>query len=384
MNAFLPADILIPKDEFLQNWSVVACDQFTSDSAYWQRVRQRTEGVPSAMQLILPEAEAGNPDRIGKIHKTMEDYLEAGIFRCFPQSYVYVERRFPGGLIRQGLVGMVDLEQYPAAVRATEDTVLARIPPRQAVRREAALEISHVLLLCDDPESLLLGSILRGRKLYGFDLMEGGGRVDGWLVQGQAAAAFDRRLADYTLRRKVQSGPVLVVGDGNHSLAAAKSCYEAGKCRQPGLRYALAELVNARDPMLKLGPIHRLVTNTDPEGLLQALAAVSDGGPAQVEWVSGKRRGNVSLGRGTETVAMLQNTLDQWVEARGGTVDYLHDAREAAVLAAAPGAVALLLPAIEKQTLLRALMSGEVLPRKTFSMGLAREKRYYLEGRKLI
>ena len=411
MNVFVPADILLPKKEYLNLWPVVACDQFTSDPAYWQRVARRTEGVPSTMHLILPEAELGTPGEegaIGTIHETMERYLAEGILDSYPGAYVYVERTLANGMIRPGLVGAVDLERYDysygsvSPIRATEKTVLERIPPRQKVRRGAALELPHVIMLCDDDGKTLIEPIRRIRdtlpRLYDLELMEDGGHITGWLLQGQPAAEFDRRLQAYTqtLEGKYPdlSGAkvLLAVGDGNHSLATAKSCYEELKWDHPDqdfsnhpARYALVELENIHDPSLTFEPIHRVVLNTDPQALLSDLETICEPGGYPVAWIAGNRRGTLSLKRslGELAVAVLQNFLDEWLKSHPGTIDYIHGEAEAAELAARDGAVALLLPPMEKGQLFRGVIAGGILPRKTFSMGHAREKRYYLEGRKI-
>ena len=245
MNIFMPADILLPREELLPRWPVIACDQFTSDPAYWNRVREFTKDVPSAMHLILPEAELGTEDeeqKVASIHEAMERYIEEGYLRLFPNSYIYVERTLQNGMIRPGLIGAVDLEHYDyrhdstSLIRATEKTVLERIPPRQRVRRGAALELRHVMMLCDDERMQLIEPIGAVKdsllKLYELDLVEDGGHIVGYLVDGAVADAFNARLASYagTLKDKypdLSGAKVLLAdGDGNHSLATAKSCYE--------------------------------------------------------------------------------------------------------------------------------------------------------------
>lgn len=399
MHAFVPADILIPKEALLERWSVVACDQFTADRAYWNRVRKRTAGVPSAMHLILPEAELGTSGvdaAIRTIPQTMVQYLEGDIFRSFPRAYVYVERRLADGSIRPGLVGAVDLEQYSSRpedqspVRATEETVPQRLPVRQQLRRGAALEISHGILLCDDPENHLLGPVTNLRddlpKLYDFPLMEHGGQVAGWLLTGEPAGAFARRLEAYA-RSRPPAVPLLAVGDGNHSLAAAKACYEALKRQHPNRdfsghpgRFALMELENLRHPAIKLEPIHRVVLETEPEQLYRDLLALPGG--TTLEFCSRNRQAALHSGGGSEALptAAVQRFLDRWLQTHPGKLDYIHGAAEAAALARNPGAAALLLPPLPKEQLFR----GTLFPRKTFSLGSAREKRYYLEGRKII
>ena len=297
MNAFLPADILFPQVDSMEKWAVIACDQFTSDPAYWERVRKNAEGAPSTINLILPEAELGTPQEAAHtrlINQTMKEYLDSGVFETLKDAYVYVERTLENGTIREGLVGMVDLDAYDystgstSAIRATEKTVVERIPPRMRVRRDAPIELPHILMLCDDDEEVLIEPIAAHKaslkKLYDFDLMEGGGHIAGWLVDGEEAAAFNARLTEYTANvgkkyEGLKGTPVVfAVGDGNHSLATAKSCYEELKKQNPGVdlsnhpaRYALVELENIHDPAQVFEPIHRVITHCDPAALLHAL-----------------------------------------------------------------------------------------------------------------
>ena len=212
MKVFLPADMMLPQVESIEKWAVIACDQFTSQPEYWERVREKTGKEPSALELILPEAVLAedNQVRIEKIHDTMDAYLRNDIFKTFKKSYIYVERKLSNGSVRKGLVGVVDLEAYDyhiensAAVRVTEKTVEERIPPRMKIRQGASLELSHVLLLCDDEERIVIESLSERKevlpKLYDFELMEGGGHIEGWLVQGEAVDETQRRLERYARR----------------------------------------------------------------------------------------------------------------------------------------------------------------------------------------
>lgn len=411
MNIFMRADILLPPEHLLDRWPVIACDQFTSDPDYWKRVRAFTRDVPSAMHLILPEAELGaddEADKINLIQDAMEQYLNDGVLRLFPGCYVYVERTLQNGMVRPGLIGMVDLESYDyqhdstSLIRATEKTVLERIPPRQRVRRGAALELPHVMMLCDDDKMQLIEPIREIRdslpKLYELELMEGGGHIAGYLVAGDVADAFDRRLAAYaeTLEEKypdLEGAKVLLaVGDGNHSLATAKSCYEELKQQNPGCdlsnhpaRYALVELENIHDPSQQFEPIHRVVMRTDSDKLLEDLQAICEPGGYPVTWIMGEKKGVVELKRelGELDVAVLQNFLDEWLKENAGEIDYIHGEEDVAALARQENAMGLLLQPMGKSQLFRGVIAGGILPRKTFSMGHAREKRYYLEGRKI-
>ena len=410
MNIFQPADILLPKKADLEKWAVIACDQFTSDLDYWNRVRTTAGDAPSMIHMILPEAELESHGQasIDAINANMVRYLHEDLFQVYPGSYIYVERTLENGMIRPGLVGMVDLEAYDyhpgsvSPVRATERTVLERIPPRKMVRKDAVLEFPHVLMLCDDDMFCLIEPIqaIKGRlpKLYDFDLMEGGGHITGWLVSGKNAAAFDEAFTAYSEAYKEKytdlagESVLLAVGDGNHSLATAKSCYEDLKATDPGAdyshhpaRYALVELENIHDPSQSFEPIHRILTDVDREMLMTDLQSICAPQGHQVTCVMGKNGKELSLdrGKGELAVAVLQEFLDSWMEENPGKIDYIHGEDEITRLAAEENAVGFLLPPMEKHDLFRGVIAGGVLPRKTFSMGHAREKRYYLEGRKI-
>ena len=284
---FLPADILLPRDCAYSKWSVVACDQYTSQPEYWQRVEERVGSAPSTLRLILPESRLEGPDTqadITEINSTMSRYLREGRFQVHPDAVFYIERTLDGGKVRRGLVGRIDLEQYDyepgsaAPIRATEGTVLSRIPPRVAVRKNAPIELPHVMLLADDPGRTVIeplsGQTAEMRPLYDFDLMERGGHIRGWELTpeqwGQTARAL-AALADpdaFNARYRTSGLPVMLfaVGDGNHSLATAKECYERQKKLCPPeqwdslpARYALVELNNLHDDSLEFEPIHRVV-----------------------------------------------------------------------------------------------------------------------------
>ena len=412
MNAFLPADILMPRTDSMEKWAVIACDQFTSDQAYWDRVRKNAEGAVSTINLILPEAELGTEkeaEHTAVINATMKRYMDEDVFTTYPNSFVYVERQLENGTIREGLVGMVDLDAYDystgatSAIRATERTVAERIPPRQRVRRDAPIELPHILMLCDDHDKKLIEPIGAKKdslkKLYDFDLMEGGGHITGWLVEGKDVEDFNKALADYTATvgekyKGLKGVPmVFAVGDGNHSLATAKSCYEELKKNHPDedlsnhpARYALVELENIHDPAQVFEPIHRVIFKTEPEKLLAALqkGACADGG-FPVQWYTKDASGTVYLDRAKSELAVgvLQGFLDEYLMDNAGEIDYIHDDDALIGLAKQDGAIGFLLPAMEKSQLFRGVIADGILPRKTFSMGHSREKRYYLEGRKI-
>ena len=412
MNAFLPADILFPQVDDMSKWAVIACDQFTSDNAYWDRVRKTAEGAPSTINLILPEAELGTEleaEHTAVINKTMAEYMEKEIFKTYPRALVYVERTLENGSIRKGLMGMVDLDAYDystgstSAIRATERTVVERIPPRQRVRRDAPIELPHILMLCDDHDKVLIEPIGEKKdslvKLYDFDLMEDGGHIAGWLVDGKDADEFEAVLARYTetVGEKYVGLPgvpmVFAVGDGNHSLATAKSCYEELKANNPGVdlsnhpaRFALVELENIHDEAQVFEPIHRVVAGCDAKKLLKTIEDTwcAEGG-FPVKWYIGEESGVVYLDKAKSELAVgaLQTFLDAYLKENEGEVDYIHDDDALIDLAKNANSIGFLLPAMEKSQLFRGVIADGILPRKTFSMGHAREKRYYLEGRKI-
>ena len=408
---FRPADILIPQVEELQKWAVIACDQFTSQPEYWQQAERLVGDAPSALRLILPEAELSGPyeQRIPGINAAMERYLREGIFREYRDAFVYVERGLLDGQLRRGLVGAIDLEQYDyspdadSAIRATERTVVERIPPRRKIREKAPLELPHVLLLCDDEEDRILAPLTARRDmlppLYDFELMAGGGHIRGWLVRGEETERVRQSLKDYAAGAESRYGDLAgthmlyAVGDGNHSLATAKTCWEALKPtlspeqrQSHPARFALVELENLHDDSQKIEPIHRIVRGVDPAALLEAAReaiGAREGYP--LPWAAGQERGTLVLdpALGQLPVGILQSFLDAWLPANGGQIDYIHDDEALYALAAEEGSVGFLLPAIGKSELFRGIIADGVLPRKTFSMGHAAEKRYYLEARKI-
>ncbi len=419
---FRPADILLPQNCDLSLWSVVACDQYTSQPEYWQRVEDRVgQKAPSTLRLILPESCLDGPSietDIMEITNTMSRYLRDDVFAEYPASLIYVERTLSSGALRRGLVGMVDLEQYDyepgasAMIRATEGTVISRIPPRVAVRKNAPVELPHVMLLTDDRDRTVIEPLSDQTdamtKLYDFDLMENGGHICGWLLTQEQMAQVGRALqvladpaafhAKYNL---TEDQPVMLfaAGDGNHSLATAKECYERRKKlthpdQWPDLpsRFALVELVNLHEDSMQFEPIHRLLTGLDPEALLRDLTAAFPGahaGPGAGHTLSysyGRTEGCVTIPdpQTLLPVATLQQFLDDWLEEHSeAAIDYIHGADVARELASRPNSIAFLLPPMEKEQLFPTVIHDGVLPRKTFSMGEAQDKRYYLEGRRI-
>ena len=400
--AFKPTDILLPVTGDMTDWSVIACDQFTSEREYWDRVEKRCADKLSTYHMILPEAYLGTVsplDMAERANAAMRGLLEMDVFETLHDSYVYVERHVTGG-VRRGLVGALDLDAYDYAprsaspVRASERTVADRLPPRMKIRENAPLELPHIMVLIDDPELSVVEPLHARthalRKLYDFDLMEGGGHITGWQVSGEEAARVDSAFAKLA-ERDVQ----IVIGDGNHSLAAAKELWNRTKAhltpeeaaRHPA-RYALVELNNVYDPAIVFEPIHRVVFGVDTEKLLELMRQkleIPDGRP--IEYViGGEKRGKLHL-RGRSfggMIELLQSFIEEYAALVGaGEVDYIHDEASLIRLTQEPDTVGFLLPAMDKAELFKTVAADGVFPKKSFSIGHARDKRYYLECRKI-
>lgn len=400
MHPFMKADILLPHGIAMEQWAVIACDQFVSQPEYWNQVRNIANDSPSTLNLILPESELEGDcsGKIEKINATMHQYINGEIFRLYPECFIYVERTLLNGSIRKGVVGAIDLEQYDfhpasnAAIRATEETVAERIPPRMNIRRNAPLELPHILLLCDDERKCLIESLSLKRNslplLYDFELMQDGGRIQGWLVSGTEADCFINALEQYEQQMKIKygnSGVMYAVGDGNHSLASAKGCYlENPGCENA--RYALVELENIHDEAQVFEPIHRIIKNTDPTALLNAMKqAIGKETGSPVEWHIGQKHGTIYVhcDKGTLPIGIVQNFLDEYLKTSPGIIDYIHGEEALRQLANTENSIGLVLPPVEKGAFFQGIIAGGTLPRKTFSMGHAQEKRYYIEARSI-
>lgn len=385
---------MLPNVDDISRWAVIACDQFTSQPDYWDKVRDFAGDSPSAYNLILPEAHltSDNTQAITRINAAMNDYLSQNLFTEYKNAYVYVERELLNGSVRRGIVGVIDLEEYDyrpgtsPLIRATEQTVSERIPPRKSIRQDAPLELSHVILLCDDEKRELIEPLTLAKhtmkKLYDFTLMLGGGRIRGWLVRGDNRRAFNMRIDSYIRRKSQELSLVFAVGDGNHSLAAAKACYEEGITS----RYAMVELENIHDNALKFEPIHRIVKGVETETFMSELEAsiCTEGESWPVKYYIGDMAGtiNVSKSKGASPLVVLQKYLDE----KGCNIDYIHGEEALKELANEEGCVGFVMPDFDdgaKRDFFRVISESGVLPRKTFSMGHAEEKRYYLEARRI-
>ena len=420
-SAFSPADILIPFDCGLSKWAVVACDQYTSEPEYWDRVDKYVGDAPSTLRLILPESKLEDPnveEEIEKIHETMDKYLEEGRLRALKDSLLFLERTLDDGKTRLGLIGKLDLEEYNyekgsgTPIRATEGTVLSRIPPRMKVRRGAAIELPHIMVLIDDPDKKIIEPLANPdakknmSQVYISTLMERGGRVTGYRLspeQTKAVMMQLEELSDPARFEKFYNAPgkpvlTFAMGDGNHSLATAKACWEEIKPtlspeeqKTHPARYALVELVNLHDDSLEFEAIHRVLFDVDPQALLADFIAAypgaykGQGEGHQIKYFIGKESGYVTVPNPKAQLAVgtLQSFLDKYLEEKGGKIDYIHGEDVTARLADQPNAIGFVLPSMAKSELFPTVIFDGALPRKTFSMGHAHDKRFYLEARKI-
>lgn len=412
--AFHNADILIPNESIdMGKWSVIACDQYTSEPEYWNDVESIADGFPSTLSLILPEIYLENDDvasRIENIHSAMEKYISDGIFTEYKNSMVYVERVQSNGIVRKGLIGAIDLEQYDfskgstSQVRATEATVIERIPPRIKVRQNAPLELPHIMILIDDPDNTVIESVDKTamQKLYDTELMMNGGSISGYLVGEKEQERIDKALSALadpdTFNKKygLTDKPVLLyaMGDGNHSLATAKEFYEQLKKSNPDkdfsnhpARYALAEIVNLHSDALKFEAIYRLVYDVDCDklisGVTESLALSEDVAEQWVEIVCNGESKKLYIHNTSSnlSVGSLQNYLDGYIKKNGGKIDYIHGIDNVKALGEKHNGIAFILPDMDKSQLFPTVIMDGALPRKTFSMGHADDKRFYMEAR---
>ena len=491
-NCFNPANILLPNDCIdMEKWSVIACDQFTSQADYWDAVEKHVADAPSTLNVVFPEIYLGtitkqendcnssgdgvkndketgrktkyasmtDDERIKYINTTMETYLTDGTLKqVVADGYVLVERTTESG-VRLGIVGLIDLDDYDfdpkkkTLIRATEGTVISRIPPRVKIRENAAIELPHVMLLVDDPidrqkidgcqgaiqeDAANIAAVKHGiieyvyairdtlRKLYDTELMQGGGHIRGYAVEGEAAKQVTEAFA---AKQESCGGFLFAVGDGNHSLATAKTCWEnikkSGKFTEEQLkthpaRHALVEICNLHSEALEFKPIHRLLTNVDVKDMLSFFEAEitkqglesTEGDEIVFEYVESgscdsakpatgngvvsensagsctapiKNSGINITNRGDRLpVEILQGILDKYLETHGNVeIDYIHGDEALHGLVKETKGCGIFLQSIDKSTLFPAINAGGVLPRKTFSIGEANEKRYYMECHKI-
>lgn len=427
------ADILLPKPGTnLSKWSVIACDQFTSQPEYWQQVADLVGTSPSTFHMILPEVFLGTAEEKARVQSTqakMREYLDNGILESH-EGLIYVERTVDSKT-RHGLMLALDLEKYDynmgsqSLIRATEGTILDRLPPRIKIREGADVELPHILVLIDDPEDVLFSTIEKQKSTlplaYDFELMQNSGHLTGRFIndeklEAQLISALEELSKPDVFAKKYGLGKdkgvlLFAVGDGNHSLATAKSIWESLKptagMDHPA-RYALVEIENVHDKGLEFEPIHRVLFNTtvdptralteffgsaisftqakDKEDMIRKVKAaefsghsfgmVSDQGFSVV---------TVSHPKTNLPVGTLQSFLDEWLKSGiAGQIDYVHGDDVVCELGSQPGNAGFYLAGMSKNDLFKTVLLDGALPRKTFSMGEAHEKRFYMECRRIV
>ena len=409
------ADILLPDFSSVdaKKWAVVACDQFTSEPYYWEAADKEVGDAPSTLRIILPEVYLSQTEeRIPVINATMEKYFNE-LLISHPDSMIYVERVQSDSTVRRGIVMAIDLEAYDftkgasSLIRATEATVIERIPPRVAIRKDAPIELPHVMLLIDDPDKTVIEPLSENNCkeiAYNTELMLNGGSIIGRFLSDEAKAevsnaldalitpeAMEKRYGDSTLP------PLLfAVGDGNHSLATAKTIYEnlknsiGDEALNHPARYALIEVVNIHDEAMKFEPIYRVAFDIDPTDLISELEkylnTLSGDAPSQaIQYISSNKEGTLIANTPVKqlTVGTLQDFLDSYVSTHeGASVDYIHGENSVRSLIS-DTSVGFIFSGMSKAELFKTVIYDGALPRKTFSMGHAEDKRYYLECRKI-
>ena len=416
MKTFTTADILIPKNENMEKWCVVACDQYTSEPSYWSEVESIVADNPSTLRLTLPEIYLEDDDvseRIKKINETMSDYLDKGIFKTLENSMIYVERTTLNGRVRKGIIGKIDLEDYDynkgseTMVRATEKTVIERIPPRMKVRENALIELPHIMLLIDDEKKDIIDSldkvVTKDEMVYDVDLMQKGGHITGYKLKDENVndilskldALADKNVFEDKYGVSDKGVLLFAVGDGNHSLATAKATYNKLKESNTSLdvlnkaRYALVEVVNLHSDALEFEPIHRVLFDIDTDDFMRELNKYYDINKTKMgqkihiitkdideDFYIDNPKSNLAVGS-------IQLFIDEYLENHKGRVDYIHGDDVTRSLGKKENNIGILLPKMEKNDLFKTVILDGALPRKTFSMGHSYDKRYYLEARKI-
>lgn len=418
MIPFKKANILLPKNGIdMTKWSVVACDQYTSEPEYWKEVEGIVGESPSTLRITLPEIyleDSNVEERINLINSTMKNYLDSDLFDEYKDSMIYLERKQSDGRIREGLIGMVDLEDYSyekgsqTLIRATEKTVIERIPPRLKVRENALLELPHIMILIDDEKREIIESlknkVSEEDKVYDFDLMENGGHIKGYVLNNETISEVEEKLekladvSSFEERYDVKDKGVLLfaMGDGNHSLATAKANYENLKktmseeeyLNNPA-RYALVELVNLHSDALEFEPIHRVIFDTDVDNLVEELYKYYDineeenGQYFELVTKDMDKKLYISNPKSNIPVGSIQVFLDEYLKEHKGKIDYIHGDETTRGMGREEGNVGILFNVMKKEELFKTVILDGALPRKTFSMGHSYDKRFYLEARKI-
>ena len=413
-NILKKTNILLPnKNIDLEKWTVIACDQYTSDKNYWDSVEDFVSTSPSTLRLTLPEIylEEDTFKRINNINNTMLEYLNNNIFTEYKDTMFYIERTLSNNKIRKGIITAIDLEEYDfkegsnSLIRATEKTIIERIPPRVKIRENASLELPHIMLLIDDQEKDIIENINTSNldKLYDFELMNNSGHIKGYKLDEEEInkinLKLDKHLDKETFNKKYNTNNkdvlLFAVGDGNHSLATAKTCYENIKetmtkeeyLNHPS-RYALVEIVNLHSNSLEFEPIHRVVFNVDIDDILKELNnyyEINETGEGQAFKIITKDEEKtlyIKNPKSNLSVGSIQIFLDEYLKDKTSKIDYIHE-EEAVKKLITENNIGFIFDTIDKNELFKTVILDGSLPRKTFSMGISNDKRFYLESRKI-
>ena len=401
----VPAQILLPNTEDMTAWATIACDQFTSENAYWDKLKETVKGKKTTLDLVLPEIYLDDKidERIDVINKNITEYIKDGVFKTLPNGFILTVRSTPFVKKRIGLIGAVDLEKYEylkksdALIRPTEGTIEERIPPRLKIRKNAGIELPHIMILFDDERREIVESLYENRsslkKLYDFDLNMGGGHIEGYFIENynEVLEKFADLLRKERLIKKYgkEDKFLFAVGDGNHSLATAKAHWNNLKkdlnerqINNHPARYALAEFVNVYDEGIYFEPIYRYVKNVDRQKFIEGLNKISEGNFYIFDGEKiAKKNGDNDL---PSAISAVDKYVKEYIENNGGQIDYVHgESNIKDLVINNDKTVGILFDKLEKSDLFRYVSKNGAFPRKTFSMGEGVEKRYYLEGRRI-
>jgi len=429
----IPRILMPSKDISMEKWAVVACDQYTSERDYWKDVEKNTKDSPSTLNLVFPECylEDPNPDeRIKNINQNMDKYIKEEVLVETEQAFFLVKRNTGSGKPRYGLMVALDLEAYDytkdstSLIRATEGTIIDRIPPRKKIRINAPLELPHILVLIDDPGKTviepLISQINKLEQVYDFDLMKESGHISGYKVSNtdlteKIISALEELNNKEKFKEKYSKEDVLLyaMGDGNHSLATAKATWEEIKTNSKNndimnhpARWALVELENIYDEGIIFEPIHRVLFNVNTDKFFNEIQKISSykfkeidsiekimelirnqtGSEQSAGYCDSEKKGIITIENPSATIpaGTFQKIIDKYIiNNKKSNVDYIHGKDVTLKLGSENNNCGIFLPAVDKNDFFRTVIMDSAFPRKTFSMGEAHEKRFYIESRKI-
>lgn len=407
---FMASDLLLPTNCELNRWAVIASDQYISQEDYWQNLEEFVGRAPSALRMTLPESCLDGPDMetdIMSVNSVMSEYLRGNRFQSYENAMIYLERTLDNGQIRQGILGMIDLEEFDytlqsqSKIRPSEATSLLRLPPRVAARKNAPLETSHVILLVDDDRNLIFDGISKENPLYDVDLMMNGGRVQGWLLneadQNRVLELTENLGADSHFQKKYEGETIqFAVGDGHHTLASAKESYERQKkivhpedWQTLPSRFAMVELVNLHQEAVELNSFHRVIHGVNPQEFLRDFRVFVEEFPENdlesldFNFYFAGTHAPMSVKNPISTMEIY--TLDSFLQNKypKAHVEYFLDQTQAKNQGEKANTICIILPDLNKELFYKTLSTDGILPEKTFSLGQASHKRFYLEARKI-